>query len=191
MTPTSAVVRAADLAADRYAVARAALAELPLAVVLLGAAHGETRSCATGTAMYVSFAPPRIAIALHPGSTTCRLVAASGAFSVSVLRVDQQGVAVGAGHGVPGSDKFAALGLPTRETQELPGVPALADAAFVAWCRVTDQLPTGDHLVFVGEVTAFAPMADDASQPPLMRRRRRYAALGEYLGDEAAEGYPT
>lgn len=187
MTAATAVVRAADLAADRYAVARAALAEVPLSVVVLGAAHGEDRSCATGTAMYVSFSPPRLAIALHPGSTTCRLVEASGSFSVSVLRADQVDVAAAAGHGAPGSDKFATLGLATREG--VPGVPALADAAFATWCRVTDRLPVGDHVLFVGEVVAFAPAA--ASVTPLMRHRRRYAALGEYLGDEAPEGYPT
>ncbi len=189
------VVIAADLAADRYAVARAALAEVPLSVVVLGAAQGDVRSCATGTAMYVSFAPPRFAVALHPGSGTCRLVEATGAFSLSVLRADQQAVAAAAGRGATGTDKFMALGLAVRETSALPGVPALADAGFVAWCRVTDRLPTGDHVLLVGEVVAFAPPSGDAAggleDVPLMRHQRRYAALGGWLSEAAPEGYPT
>lgn len=191
MTVATDAVRAADLATDRYAVALAALAEVPLAVVVLGAAHGGERSCATGTAMYVSFAPPRLAVALHPGSTTCRLIESSGAFSVSVLRADQLDVAVAAGRSAPGTDKFAALGLATRDCAEQPGVPALADAAFVAWCRVTDRLPTGDHVLLVGEVVAFVPVTGEVVPPPLMRHQRRYVSLGASLTDAAPDGYPT
>jgi flavin reductase (DIM6/NTAB) family NADH-FMN oxidoreductase RutF len=70
-------------------------------------------------------------------------------------------------------------------------VPALADAAFVAWCRVTDRLPAGDHVLFVGEVVAFVPVAGEVEPPPLMRHQRRYVALGASLTDAAPEGYPT
>ncbi|MBX3030224.1 MAG: flavin reductase [Chloroflexi bacterium] len=196
MNATADVVRAEDLASDRFAVARAALAEVPLPVVVLGAADGEARSCATGTAMYVSFAPARLAVAIHPGSTTCRLVEATGRFSISVLRADQVAVAVAAGHGASGTDKFATLGLATRETDLLPGVPALADASSIAWCRVTDRLPTGDHVLFVGEVVAFAPPVTAAEaggleDVPLLRHQRRYAALGSWLSDTGLDGYPT
>lgn len=182
------VVRAADRAADRYAVAREALAEVPLAVVLLAAGLDGERSCATGTAMYVSFAPPRLAIALHPGSRTCRLVEASGAFSISVLRADQVDVATAAGRSAAGDDKFAALGLPVVESDASPGVPALAGAAFVVWCSVVERLVTGDHVLFVGEVIAFG---GERGTAPLLRHARRYAARGAWLSETAPEGYPT
>jgi flavin reductase (DIM6/NTAB) family NADH-FMN oxidoreductase RutF len=182
------VERAADLAGDRFAVARAALSELPLSVVVVGAGHGGERSCATGTAMYVSFAPPQLAVALHPGSRTCRLVEASHGFSVSALRADQLDLAMDAGRGGSGDDKFAELGAATVETAELPGVPGLDDAAFVSWCRVVQAHSTGDHRLFIGEVVAFGGPTSDR---PLLRHRRRYAALGEFLSETAPEGYPT
>jgi 3-hydroxy-9,10-secoandrosta-1,3,5(10)-triene-9,17-dione monooxygenase reductase component len=181
---------AGDLAADRYAVAREALAQVPLAVVLIGAADDAARSCATGTAMYVSFSPPRIAIALHPGSRTCRLVEATGEFSASVMTVDQQDAAAAAGRSAPGDDKFAALGLDVREAPDGFAAPALAGSVAALWCRVVDRREVGDHVLFVGEVAAFEAAEDDAS-PPLLRHRRRYAALGAWLSGEAPEGYPT
>src|SRR2546430_14401304 len=96
-------------AGDRYAVARAALSRIPHGVAIIGAADGPERSCATGTAMYVSFEPPMVAIAEHPGSRTCQLIQKSGAFSVSFLHASQQGIAERAGHPAEGPDKFAAM----------------------------------------------------------------------------------
>lgn len=182
------VERAADFAEDRYAVARVALSELPLSVVIVGAGDGTERSCATGTAMYVSFSPPQLAIALHPGSRTCRIVAATRGFSVSALRDDQVDLAMAAGRGGSGGDKFADLGVATVETRDMPGVPALDDVAFVTWCRVLQEHATGDHVLFIGEVVAFGGPTTDR---PLLRHRRRYAALGDWLSETAPEGYPT
>jgi len=182
------VQRAADVTEDRYGVARAALAEIPLAVVLVGAGHEGARSCATATAMYVSFSPPRISIALHPGSRTCALVDASGKFSVSILHASQADVATAAGKGAPGDDKFAALGLDIVEPD--PGsAPGLAGAAAILWCSVVERVAVGDHALFVGDVDEYT--VDAAPVVPLLRHRRRYAALGDVLGDVAPDGYPT
>ena len=176
---------------DRYATARAALSTVPLAVVLIGAGEAATRGCATGTAMYVSFAPPRLAIALHPGSRTTALVRSSGWFSVSVLRDDQVDLAVRAGKSGGGGDKFAHLG----EAVVLgpASTPALADAAAVIWCRVVDETASGDHQLFVGEVAAWDRRAMDRAdaRPALVRHQRRYASIGPWLSSEAPEGYPT
>src|SRR5207253_228529 len=99
----------AENTGDRYAVARTVLSRIPHGVAIVGAADGAERSCATGTAMYVSFVPPMIAIAEHPGSRTCKLIQRSGAFSVSFLHASQQDIAERAGKSAEGADKFAAL----------------------------------------------------------------------------------
>jgi len=52
-------------------------------VVNIAAAHRGERSCATGTTMYVSHSLAMLAIAVHPGSRTTRLIRESGEFSVS------------------------------------------------------------------------------------------------------------
>lgn len=176
---------------DRYATARSALSTIPLAVVVVGAGDADHRSCATGTAMYVSFVPPRLAIALHPGSRTCALVDEHRRFSISVLRDDQVDLAGRAGRGGTGDDKFAALGLDVAIGPD--GTPALADASAVLWCRVVDDHPVGDHRLFVGEVEAYDRRDLDApdARPALVRHRRRYASIGAWSSDEAPEGYPT
>ena len=182
-------MRSAVEGGDRYRVAREALAEIPLAVVLVGAADGEIRSCATATAMYVSFAPPRMAIALHPGSRTCAAVEASGEFSISVLHADQLDIATLAGKSASAPDKWAALGLPVEPPPEGSTAPGLAGASAVVWCRVVERLAIGDHTLFVGDVDAYRSEQDGVV--PLVRYRRRYAAMGDILSAEAPEGYPT
>src|SRR4030081_2756367 len=96
-------------AGDRFAIAREGLSRIPHGVAIIGAADGPERSCATGTAMYVSFVPPMVAIAEHPGSRTCKLIQKSGAFSVSFLHASQQDIAERAGRSADGLDKFATL----------------------------------------------------------------------------------
>jgi flavin reductase (DIM6/NTAB) family NADH-FMN oxidoreductase RutF len=176
---------------DRYATARQALSTIPLAVVLVGAGADRERGCATGTAMYVSFSPPRIAIALHPGSHTTDLVRQTGFFSLSVLGADQVDVAMRAGRGARGTDKFAELELAAVNGPN--GTPALADALANVWCSVVDTQDVGDHVLVIGEVTAWDRRALDVpdAPPALVRHIRRYAARGSWASDAAPEGYPT
>ena len=181
--------------ADRYAVARRALSRIPHGVAIIGAADGAELSCATGTAMYVSFVPPLLAIAEHPGSRTAKLIVRSGAFSVSLLARGQQRIAELAGVSGSGPDKFAALGIETETAphgqgaQGGQGAPGVAGAIAILWCAVRDTLTTGDHLLFIGEVIADRVALDGADA--LLRYRRRYSAIGEPTSGEAPEGYPT
>lgn len=174
---------------DRYALAKAALSQLPHPVVVIGAAADGERSCATGTAMYVSLAPAQVAIALHPGSKTAKLIERSGEFSVSVLTQAQQDVAAAAGRSAPGPDKFAALRIPVAEPPAGASAPAVADSLAILWCRVVNRLPTGDHVLHVGDVVAHRP--DDRKLDALLRFRRRYVNIGHWTSEESPEGYPT
>ena len=175
---------------DRHQVAREALSRIPHGVALIGAAAGGERSCATGTAMYVSFVPPMIAIAEHPGSRTCRLIRQSGAFSVSFLHSSQQDVAERAGRSAEGPDKFATLKIKTLEAPEgAGGAPGALGSMAVLWCLVRDMRETGDHLLVTGEVVSYR--VDAAKVDALLRFRRRYAHIGHVTSDEAPEGYPT
>jgi len=65
--------------------------------------------------MYVSFVPPMVAIAEHPGSRTWQAHPASGAFSVSFLHASQQDIAERAGRSAEGPDKFATLKIKPQE----------------------------------------------------------------------------
>ena len=119
------LARVAENTGDRYAVARTALSRIPHGVAIIGAADGAERSCATGTAMYVSFVPPMVVIAEHPGSRTCKLIQRSGAFSVSFLHASQQDVAERAGKSAEGPDKFATQRIkPLEAPPDAGGAPA-------------------------------------------------------------------
>ena len=175
--------------ADRYAVAKAALSQIPHGVAIIGAADGAERSCATGTCMYVSLQPPQVAIAEHPGSRTTKLVQKSREFSVSLLHSSQQDVAVAAGRSAEGPDKFALLGIKALEAPPGLSAPAVAGSLAILWCRVVDERVTGDHILFVGEVAAHR--VDEAKADALLRYRRRYTHVGHWTSDVAPEGYPT
>jgi flavin reductase (DIM6/NTAB) family NADH-FMN oxidoreductase RutF len=174
---------------DRFHVARTLLAELPCPVVIIGAANEGDRSCATGTAMYVSFAPPAFVIAVHPGSRTSRLVGASGEFSISLLSDGDAEVAVTGGRSAAGGDKLEELGLGIAWS-ERSQAPALESVSMNAWCRVVQRHEAGDHVLFVGEVVDFR-VREGSRLPALIRQRRRYAAVGDWLTDELDSGYPT
>jgi len=176
-------------AVDRYAVAKAALSQIPHPVAIIGAAADGERSCATGTAMYVSLAPAQVAIALHPGSRTVRLIEASGEFSVSLLTAAQQDLAAAAGRSTQGPDKFAALRIPVLEPPAGSRAPAVAGSLAVLWCAVRERRPTGDHLLVVGDVVAHR--ADASKLDALLRFRRRYLNIGHWTSEESPEGYPT
>jgi flavin reductase (DIM6/NTAB) family NADH-FMN oxidoreductase RutF len=175
---------------DRYAVARTALSRIPHGVAIVAAADGTERSCATGTAMYVSFVPPMIAIAEHPGSRTCKLIQRSGAFSVSLLHASQQDIAERAGHSAQGPDKFAALKIRAIEAPaDAGGAPGVAGSIAVLWCVVREMRETGDHLLFTADLKAHD--VDPAKIDALLRFRRRYAHIGHETSAESPEGYPT
>ncbi|MDE3112606.1 MAG: flavin reductase family protein [Chloroflexota bacterium] len=175
---------------ERFALAKAALSQLPHCVVVVGAAADGERSCATATAMYVSLAPAQIAVALFPGSHTAKLVERSGELSVSVLTPAQQGVAAAAGRSAPsGQDKFTALRIPVLDAPAGASAPAVAGSLAVLWCRVVRRIPTGDHVLHVGEVVAHRTGAAEADA--LLRFRRRYLGVGRWTSDESPEGYPV
>ena len=175
--------------ADVYELARTVLSRIAHPVAIIGAAHGDERSCGTGTLMYVSLAPAMVAIAEHPGSRTARLIRASGEFSASLLHDSQQDLAAAAGRSAEGPDKFATLHIPAVEPPEGCRAPGVADSVAVLWCRVAHTTATGDHELFVGEVVAHS--IDEHRWDPLLRYRRRYFRLGHWTSEEAPEGYPT
>jgi flavin reductase (DIM6/NTAB) family NADH-FMN oxidoreductase RutF len=173
-------------AEDRYLIARTVLAELPCPVVLIAAAADGKRSCATGTAMYVSFSPAALAVAVHPGSQTCRMIQASDEFSISLLAEDQVAAAEIGGRSAAGGDKLVALGLEVIASplSSAPGV----GGPLTIWCRVTHSHLAGDHVLFVGTIVDHRLATDDA---PLLRHQRRYVRRGSWLTDDEPGGYPT
>src|SRR5207248_11176082 len=141
---------------ERWGARGDAVGGVPRGVAFIGAGVGPERSCATGTAMYVSCVPPMVVIAEHPGRRTCQLIRRTGAFSVSFLHSSQQDVAERAGRSAEGPDKFATLKVrPLEAPAGAGGAPGVAGSIAVLWCKVGQASETGDHLLFTGEVVAY------------------------------------
>src|SRR5256885_16923796 len=148
------LARMAENTRDRYAVARTALSRIPHGVAIIGAADGADRSCATGTAMYVSFVPPMGVIAEHPGSRTCKLIQKTGAFSVSFLHASQQDIAERAGKSAEGPDKFATLKIkPLDAPADSGGAPAVAGRMAGMCGVVRDFRESGERIALPRQVT--------------------------------------
>lgn len=150
-----------------------ALRWLAMPVCVVGSGVGTARSCATGTLSYVSLDPAIIATPLGLSSRTYDLAHRAGAFSVSLLREDQDGIAVEAARPARSVDKFTDLSI---SVQLWNGVPAMVDCGSVLWCSIEEELVVGDHMVCVGRVRA--ARGGSGSGAALLRFQRRYFATG-------------
>jgi 3-hydroxy-9,10-secoandrosta-1,3,5(10)-triene-9,17-dione monooxygenase reductase component len=115
----------------------------------------------------LSIDPPLIAIAPAIGSTSWPRVAASGAFCVNILSVDQE--AVCRNFAVSGGDKFAGVGWSPTQT----GSPRLHDV--LAWidCSIERVHTEGDHLLVIGRVHDL----DHGSGEPLLFYRAGFGSF--------------
>lgn len=119
-------------------------------VVAVGAAaEGRKNAMTAAWVTQVSFSPSLLAVSVAPERYTHSLIEAAGAFSVSVLREDQEDVAkdLGSRSGARG-DKLKGYKIGTRKT----GAPILEEAGAYYDCRVVAKHKVGDHTLFVGEV---------------------------------------
>ena len=108
----------------------------------------------------VAFEPPMIAVAVENDGHSIGLLRRSGVFAVSVFASGQRDLAGQLGR------SFA------RNPRKLDGVahrpaangcPVLADALGWLECRVTGELPAGDHTVFVAAITEAGILREGAA----------------------------
>ena len=113
----------------------------------------------------VSLDPPMVLWSLARKSFSLPAFMAAEHWAVHVLAADQE--LLSNRFAKAGEDKFAAL-----ELDEHPnGVPLLRGCAARFQCRTSFRYEGGDHIIFVGEVSAF----DRSEQPPLVFHAGRYA----------------
>ena len=113
----------------------------------------------------VSLAPPLVLWCIEKKASTYRAFMAADAYSITVLRADQEEV----------SSRFAShaprpLGLEEFERWE-SGAPILKDRLAAFDCGVRDRHDAGDHVVLIAEVLKF----DARAGAPLLYFASRYA----------------
>ena len=126
-----------------------------------GSMHGLTVNAVSS----VSLDPPLVLVCLDRNGTSHDPIIASGAFAVSVLASDQEGLAHRFARGTH-RERFA--GVAFRDGAS--GSPVLADA--LAWldCAIRAVHPAGDHSIVVGEVRGCGAVEGD----PLTFYRSEY-----------------
>lgn len=145
---------------------RRVLWRMPSGIYLLGTAHGGRRNLMTHNwAMQVSIEPKLLAVAVRNDSLTRELLGAGRVYSLSFVKRDDRAlVRAFTKPAVEGPGPGMLSGVPVSEG--VTGVPVLTQAAAWLECEVRDELATGDHTVFIGEVVA-ASVTDEES--PVLR----------------------
>ncbi len=95
----------------------------------------------------LSLHPPLVVVCIEKSVKTHEAIVAAGKFGVSILEERQADVS--GRFASKTEDKFAGIEI----LQGALGVPLIAGALCALECRVQQQLPGGDHTIFVGEVT--------------------------------------
>jgi flavin reductase (DIM6/NTAB) family NADH-FMN oxidoreductase RutF len=115
----------------------------------------------------LSLHPPLVVICVEKAVKSHDAIAAAGRFGVSILAQGQGDVS--GRFASKRDDKFDGVAVHRGEL----GVPLIDGAICTLECRLQEQLPGGDHTIFVGEVVD-AQTRDDA---PLVYFRSAYREL--------------
>jgi flavin reductase (DIM6/NTAB) family NADH-FMN oxidoreductase RutF len=112
-------------------------------------------------ATQLSFEPKLVGVSVEHGAVTHDLVAASNAFSLSILAREDRAIVRRFVKPVEEDDGSALNGFPVVARRT--GAPVLAQA--VAWldCEVRQTVGVGGHTLFVGEVVDAGFGADEAT----------------------------
>jgi 4-nitrophenol 2-monooxygenase / 4-nitrocatechol 4-monooxygenase, reductase component len=94
----------------------------------------------------LSLHPPLVLVCIERSVKTHDAIAAAGKFGVSILSSAQADISTK--FASRNDDKFGGIELVAGETD----VPLIAGALTAIECRLYDQLPGGDHSIFIGEV---------------------------------------
>ncbi len=164
MSPSGPAGGAATGPEDRRR--RRVLWSMPTGLYLVGSRAGDKANLMTANwVMQVATAPPLVAVSVEAGAVTRRLVAESGAFSVTILDRGQRGVVrsfvkpVGDVERDATGSIVAMAGIPVAEVGA--GLPV--GSGGIGWlaCTVRREVELGSHVLFVGEVTAVGEGGDD------------------------------
>ena len=99
--------------------------------------------------MQSSFEPPMITVAIRNDSASCELLRRHGVFSINLLGKKQEEIArslVRPHH--RSEEKLDDF----NHAAEMTGAPVLKEAMAFVECRVQELVPSGDHLLAIGEV---------------------------------------
>ncbi|MBW3012301.1 flavin reductase family protein [Candidatus Woesearchaeota archaeon] len=107
-----------------------------------------------GWSMRTSGSPPMYCVSIAPARYTHSCIEHSKEFVIAFVGKDMIDVIDLAGStSGRDTDKFKEANIKTADAKEV-SIPLLADAVVNIECKLVDQLTTGDHTIFIGEIKA-------------------------------------
>jgi flavin reductase (DIM6/NTAB) family NADH-FMN oxidoreductase RutF len=110
----------------------------------------------------LSVKPPLFGIAVSRNKHTHDVIRAAGAFTVNVPSTDilKEMWWAGSHTGRQHKDKIAASGLTSKPGSTDQNAVSILEAMASFECKVVDEIPLGDHTLFVGEVKSVEACED-------------------------------
>lgn len=121
----------------------------------------------------ISLEPPLVMVALDHRREIVPAVRSAGRYAVCILGQGQQALAQCFAGAAVEPDRDAFCGASWQSGRS--GMPLLDGAIAHLECTVTQEIPVGDHLLFIGRVDDLA--SADGSARPLLWFRRRYLQI--------------
>ena len=145
-----------------------AMSHFPSGVTVVTTEHdGHLYGMTVASFASVSLHPPLVLICIENSVKTHDAIAAAQKFGVSILSAEQ--AEISSRFASRTEDKFSGVPLASGEL----GVPLIAGALTTIECELYDQLPGGDHSIFVGRVLA----AHTGEGVPLLYFRSGYREM--------------
>jgi flavin reductase (DIM6/NTAB) family NADH-FMN oxidoreductase RutF len=150
---------------------RALLRRVPHGVAVVTVdADGQRIGLTVDSLVSLSLEPPLVGVAIARQAAMHELLRDAGRFALSILAEDQGSLAQHFARGVPP----IALWHGVATVEGATGALLLVGALGWLECRVADEVETGDHTLFVGEVLS-AELG--APSPPLVHYQSEYRSL--------------
>jgi flavin reductase (DIM6/NTAB) family NADH-FMN oxidoreductase RutF len=151
---------------------RRVLWAMPYGLYVVGSRAGDRRNGMTlNWVTQLSFDPKLLGVAVETGALTHELMAEGGVFSLNI--VDREDRAIVRKFTKPVEVDEAAMtlnGFPFHDGRT--GAPILDQAIAYAECEVRQQVPTGSHTLFIGEVVDAAFQKPEDTAPLRMEDTR-------------------
>jgi len=145
-----------------------ALSHFASGVTVVTTAHdGRQYGMTVASFASLSLHPPLVLVCIERSVKTHDAIAAAGKYGVSILSRTQAGIS--SKFASRSDDKFNGVELIEGDLD----VPLIAGALTAIECRVYDQLPGGDHTIFIGEVLKIHTQEGD----PLLYFRSGYREM--------------
>jgi flavin reductase (DIM6/NTAB) family NADH-FMN oxidoreductase RutF len=153
---------------------RRVLWKMPTGLYLLGSAAGDRRNLMTlNLAIQVALSPKLVGVSVEVHAHTHELIREGGVFALSILKREDRTVVrkfvkpvEASDIEVDENDQTTMRGVAVRSDKT--GAPILAGAAAWLDCRVTNEVPSGSHTFFIGEVVGFG-FSDGGEEAEVLR----------------------